>query len=130
MSDNATKLKSLIGQTFTNLEVESGASAYLFTANGIKVYISYWRLCSSNESKVSSFDDKQKYGSATPIDSLKLLKEAILNIEISSIKLTDSFSDIEIKFTNNVIFQIFNFTGNEVWEVTFRDGTSILSNYL
>ncbi len=129
MNENATKIKSLVGQTFNKLEKESDASGYLYLSNGAKIYISYWRCYASEKSKFSSFDDKQKYGFAVPMDSLNLLKEAILNVEISSIKLTESFFDIEIRLVNNAVLQVFNFTGNEVWEVTFSDGTTILSNY-
>ena len=37
--------------------------------------------------------------------------------------------DLSIEFSSNVKLQVFNFTGYEIWEMKFPDGTVEYSNY-
>lgn len=37
--------------------------------------------------------------------------------------------DLHFRFDGELTLEVFNFTAFEIWELTFPDGTSALSNY-
>lgn len=108
-------------------ESEAGKAVYLTFSSGIKIYTLHWRV--PGAVGVSSFDHGQQYGLPAPINAIDNLSKLILGKKAIEPKIIFESGDLEIIFENNIKLQIFNFSGYEVWEVKFPNGTTQLSNY-
>lgn len=48
---------------------------------------------------------------------------------VTDAKLDGESGDLLFEFSDSIKFRVFNFTGYEVWEIHFPDGTGEYSNY-
>jgi hypothetical protein len=110
---------------------EAGAaSVRLVFSEGSELRADYWRLARDGKAKISRFDHQQQYGLPAPLDAIKELQHELQNKIVSDTNLDTETGDILFQFTGNVKVQIFNFTGYEVWEIQFPDGTREFSNFI
>jgi hypothetical protein len=105
------------------------ASLALLFANGTKLQADYWRLINDGKVGVSSFDHQQQYGLPAPIDAIREVAELIQDKVVFDASLDIETGDLMFDFDGNIILQIFNFTGYEVWEIRFPNGAVEYSNY-
>jgi hypothetical protein len=105
------------------------ASLALLFANGTKLQANYWRLIDDRKVGISSFDHQQQYGLPAPIDAIRELQELIQDKFVIDARLDGETGDLIFNFDGNIKLQIFNFTGYEVWEITFPNGAVEHSNY-
>jgi hypothetical protein len=129
-----TDLKSLINcsiHVFDNKSYpeEGTASVVIIFTNGTKLRTDYWRLIKGGERVLSSFDHQQKYGLPAPINAKIELQNELENKVVSDAKLDTNTGDLVFYFENRLTLQALNFTGYEIWEITFPDGTKEYSNY-
>ncbi len=129
--------KSLLG--LKNLSVEiSDAGAYpepgtasvqLLFADGSKLRADYWRLIKDGNTCISSFDHQQQYGLPAPLDAIKQLQKQLQSKTLTEARLDRETGDLLLEFNQGMKFQVLNFTGYEVWEIRFPNGTGEYSNY-
>jgi len=103
-------------------------SVQLSFSDGSIALMQYWRILTSSRRGLSNFDQRQKYGLASPIDAVMQLQEIIGVKAVSDAAFDSRTGDIEFAFETGIEFHVFNFTGYEVWEVRFVDGTGEYSN--
>ena len=96
--------------------------------DGTKLSAVYWRLV-HGRSPISVFDHRQRYGLPAPIDAIQLLRKALQGQAVTSAELDRTTGDLRFGFESGARLEVFNFTGYEIWEITFPDGTGELSNY-
>ena len=109
---------------------ESGAaSVRLRFSDGSMPRTDYWRIVKSGKAGISSFDHEQKYGLPQPIDALFQLGQELKDKLVADARLDSKTGDLLFEFEGNIEFQVFNFTGYEVWEIRFANGTGEYSNY-
>jgi hypothetical protein len=114
----------------TNYYPEPGmASVQLLFTNGSKLRAEYWRVTKGGKADISSFDHQQQYGLPAPIDAISELQQQLQDKIVTNAQLDRETGDLLFQFTDNIKFQVFNFTGYEVWEFTFSDGKGEYSNY-
>jgi hypothetical protein len=99
-------------------------------ANSACLTAEYWRLLEGGKATISSFDHRQKYGLPEPIDAIKRLQELLRGKLVLSAALDHSTGDLLFEFEGMACLQVFNFTGYEIWEIRFSDGTGEYSNYV
>ncbi len=109
--------------------VEGNATVNITFSNGVLLRADYWRLVTSGRQSFSSFDHKQKYGLPAPINAISRLEEALNGEVVLGAKLDKSTGDIIINCSKDMVLQILNFTGYEVWELSFPNGSREFSNY-
>lgn len=119
-------LNLLKGCTVENIAEENNQVSIVFS-NKTEVVASYWRAVSAGI-RISSFDQNQKYGLAKEIKAVEELSKIISGETITDATLEEDTGDIELVMGAKKL-QIFNFTGYEVWEISFPDGTGEYSNY-
>jgi hypothetical protein len=90
--------------------------------NGTILRVDYWRLIKEGRASVSSFDHKQKYGLPSPIDTIDFLENELQGQFVAGAQLEKETGDLLFDFTNGIRLQAFNFTGYEVWDISFRTG--------
>ena len=78
---------------------------------------------------VSSFDHEQKYGLPTPINALSALQKVLQGKVVVNVRLDRPTGGLFFEFMGDIRVQVFNFTGYEIWEMRFADGTGEYSNY-
>lgn len=122
-------LKMLSSHSITKVENTDGTTVIYFSNND-KISGTYWRLIGLPKERLSSFDDGQKYGLREKINATKNLAEAVVGKGVSVVKFDSTSGDLEIELSDNFKIQVFNFSGNEVWEVEFHDGSGQLSNFV
>jgi hypothetical protein len=105
------------------------ASVQLLFADGSKLRATYWRVIKDGKAGISSFDHQQQYGLPAPIDAIKELQEELQNKTVTDAHLDKETGDLLFHFAGSVKFHVFNFTGYEIWDITFPDGTVEYSNY-
>ena len=114
----------------TNAYPEPGmASVQLLFGNGSRLRAEYWRVIKNGKAGLSSFDHNQQYGLPAPIDAIKQLQEQLQDKTVRDARLDGETGDLLFQFTDNVKLQVLNFTGYEVWEISFQDGSGEYSNY-
>jgi hypothetical protein len=114
----------------TNDYPEPGlAWVQLLFVDGSKLRASYWRITKGGKAGLSSFDHKQQYGLPAPIDAIEALQEELQGKTLTEARLDRETGDLFLKFNDNVKLQVFNFTGYEVWEISFATGGGQYSNY-
>jgi hypothetical protein len=105
------------------------ASVALSFSDGTKLRAEYWRLFKDGKAYLSSFDHRQQYGLPAPIDAIAELEKQLENEKVSAAKLDLESGDLVVCFGEGSKLQVFNFTGYEIWELRFPDGTGEYSNY-
>jgi hypothetical protein len=93
---------------------------------GEELYADYWR---NGKAGISSFDHQQQYGLPAPLDAIRELQEVIQRKSVIDARLDGETGDLIFNFNGNIKLQIFNFTGYEVWEISFSNGSVEYSNY-
>jgi len=89
----------------------------------------FWRLIKSRKPVVSIFDHRQRYGLPAPIDAIRVLREALIGKPVVRASMNEVTGDLRFEFVGDLVLEVFNFTGFEIWKVEFPDGTGELSNY-
>ena len=105
------------------------ASVQLVFADGSKLRADFWRITKGGKAGTSSFDHKQKYGLPAPVDAIAELQAQLKDRTLIKAQLDCESGDLLFDFSDNIKFRVFNFTGYEVWEIHFPDGTGEYSNY-
>lgn len=105
------------------------ASIKVFFANGTRLRAEYWRLIVDDKAGISSFDHQQKYGLRVPIDAVQSLCEILQDKRVTNVLLDQKTGDLHFEFGGSITLQVLNFTGYEIWEINFPDGTVEYSNY-
>jgi hypothetical protein len=105
------------------------ASVNLLFSDGTQLRADYWRLFRDGRACLSGFDHRQQYGLPAPIDAIAELEKQLENEKVSAAKLDLESGDLVIRFGEGSKLQVFNFTGYEIWELRFPDGTVEYSNY-
>ena len=105
------------------------ASIRVLFANGTRLRAEYWRLVISGKAGLSSFDHQQKYGLPAPIDAVKSLSETLQGKLVTHAFLDRKTGDLLFEFAGAITLQVLNFTGYEIWEINFPDGSCEYSNY-
>ena len=88
----------------------------------------YWRIIKNGRHYLSSFDHRQVYGLTAPIDALEKAREELGGKTVLCAKFDRETGDLIFEFAD-LKLQILNFTGYEIWEINFPDGSSEISNY-
>lgn len=101
----------------------------LLFSDGTKLEAHYWRVISSEKEVVSSFDHQQKYGLPAPVDAVNELQTTLQEKKVTEAHLDHETGDLHFHFSGEVKLQVFAFSGYEVWEINFPDGTGEWSNY-
>lgn len=123
-------INGLVCVSATNFCPESGmASVQLLFTNGSKLRADYWRVTKDGKASISSFDHRQKYGLPAPIDAMAELQGQLQDRTVTNAQLDGESGDLLFEFSDNIKFRVFNFTGYEVWEIQFPDGTGEYSPY-
>jgi hypothetical protein len=107
----------------------TNAAVAITFSEGTRLRTEYWRLIKSKKAYLSSFDHQQKYGLPAPIDAVDALKRELEGKALSCVRFDEETGDLQFEFANDSKFQALNFTGYEVWEISFPDGTGEYSNY-
>ena len=107
---------------------DGDASVILQFSNNTLLQATYWRAIQANRQYVSSFDDGQQYGLQTPIEAVSRLHQILTDKSVEMATFDGRTGDLEIEFSDDTALQVLNFTGYEVWEITFPDGSRELSN--
>ncbi len=130
LSESLSKLKANSVRVLSR-EPEAGGEtiAQLIFSDGSKLEFVYWRIIRDGKERVSSFDHRQQYGLPTPIDAIKELQKELQDKTITEAHFDKETGDLLLQFTKDVKLQIFAFSGYEVWEIIFSDGTGEWSNY-
>jgi len=105
------------------------ASVQLLFSEGTRLRADYWRIVKNDKAGVSSFDHDQKYGLPEPIDSFHQLEQELRGTRVTDALIDARTGDLLFRFEGSVEFCIFNFTGYEVWEIHFSNGTGEYSNF-
>lgn len=105
------------------------ASVQLVFANGSRLRAEYWRITKDGKAGISSFDHRQQYGLPAPIDAIEKLKEQLQDKIVADVTWDKKTGDLLLRFIDQIELQVFNFTGYEMWEISFPDGTVQYSNY-
>ena len=109
---------------------ESGsASVIIFLSDGTKLRVNYWRIIKEKRHLISCFDHQQKYDLPAPINAKEELRKAFQGKKVISAQLDKETGDLILHLTGDLEFQILNFTGYEIWEIRFPDGSVEYSNH-
>ena len=131
LSNSLSKLKfnSLQVQEFETSTDAGMAGIRLIFAEGTTLQANYWRLVKDRKERISSFDHGQKYGLPSPLDAVSELQMELQGKTVTEAQLDKETGDLLLQFTENVKLNIFAFSGYEVWEIHFPDGTGEYSNH-
>ena len=105
------------------------ASIVIVFSEGTRLRADYWRVIRGGRASISSFDHNQIYGLPEPINAIDSLTKDLQGQFVTEASHDPETGDILLIFTNNIKVQILNFTGYEIWEIHFPDGTGEYSNY-
>ena len=126
-----SKLKNhAVSVSASNAYPEAGAaSVILVFSEGSRLRADYWRVAKDGRAGRSSFDHQQQYGLPAPIDAITELRKLLQDKIVADAKLDGESCDLLFEFSESIKFRVFNFTGYEVWEIDFPDGTGEYSNF-
>jgi hypothetical protein len=103
---------------------EPGASTVeLIFSDGTRLRADYWRIIKDGRADVSSFDHDQKYGLPVPINAFSVIEQRLQGQVVTEARFTLRTGDLNFQFEDDVELEVFNFTGYEVWEIHFPNGT-------
>lgn len=105
------------------------ATVQLLFSDGSRLRAEYWRLIIDGKERVSSFDDRQKYGLTAPINARRVLKKELQGKTVEAVRLDKETADLVFEFSGNLKLQVFGFTGYEMWEISISRGGGGYSNY-
>jgi hypothetical protein len=131
MQEAFNKLKNTTVQVTNNdtYPEEGMASVLMKFSDGTTLRTDYWRLIKNNRQLLSSFDHQQQYGLPEPIDAKAELQNELRDLSVSEARLDQETGDLSFQFGDHCNLQVLNFTGYEIWEITFPDGSREFSNY-
>ena len=109
-------------------ESPEGASVQLQFSDGATLVARYWRIISKCLRGLSSFDHGQIYGLTSPISAVEQLQRIIGGRPVDAAQFNERTGDLVFVFQPEIEFYAFNFSGYEVWEIRFSDGTGEYSN--
>ncbi|NIJ40031.1 hypothetical protein FHS78_000286 [Parvibaculum indicum] len=122
-------LAALENSTVSSVDRGDGdASVILKFSDNTLLQATYWRAIQANRQCVSSFDDGQQYGLETLINAVSQLRQMLTGKSVKMATLDGRTGDLDIEFSDDTALQVLNFTGYEVWEITFPDGSREFSN--
>jgi len=98
-------------------------------SDGTRIQAGYWRLIKAGKERVSSFDHEQKYGLSVSVDAVEILKRELENQAVVEATVDGETGDLHFRFADDVKVQVFAFSGYEVWEIRFPDGSAEYSNH-
>ena len=110
-------------------DLSGEASIIARFSNGSILQATYWRVIKDGKTNLSSFDHGQKYGLPAPIDAKSQLADLLNGKTCQDARCDGETADLILQFDGNTKFQVFNFTGYEIWQIHFPDGTGEYSNY-
>jgi hypothetical protein len=105
------------------------ASVELRFSEGSRLRADYWRIVKNGSAGLSSFDHGQQYGLPAKIDAFYELEQDLQSKSVAEALLDTGTGDLLFRFEGDLEFRIFNFTGYEVWEIHFPNGTGEYSPY-
>jgi hypothetical protein len=105
------------------------APVLLSFSTGAVLTAVYWRVIETGVAGYSSFDHEQRYGLPAAINAIQALHDVIADRELTSATLDHRPGDLLFEFSDNRTFQVFNFTGYEIWDMRFPNGSVEYSNY-
>ena len=108
--------------------VYSVGTSIQFT-DGTHLSAQFWRLIKAGAPVVSIFDHRQRYGLPAPIDAFRIIREELVGKQVLDAVMDGTTGDLRFRFDDDLLLEVFNFTGFEIWAVTFPDGSLALSNY-
>lgn len=89
----------------------------------------FWRLTKNGRPGVSIFDHRRRYGLPMPMDAVGALRAELAGRRLVAAEMDRTTADLRFIFENERRLEVFNFTGFEIWELKFPDGTGQVSNY-
>jgi hypothetical protein len=110
-------------------DLDGQASIIVEFSDGTRLKACYWRALKNGKSHLSSFDHHQKYGLPAAIDAKNQLADLLTGSVCQEVVCDRATADLLAKFDQDKALQVFNFTGYEIWEIQFPDGTGQYSNY-
>jgi hypothetical protein len=130
--------RSLAGLRSTGISVaaddipdaEGTAAVILKFSDGTVLKANYWRLIQNGRALLSSFDHQKKYGLPAPIDAKEKISALLEGKICLNVHFDSETADLILAFGETTKLQVFNFTGFEIWEIRFPDGTGEYSNYV
>lgn len=124
------ELSKLKGRTVRVSESDAfPESVQVVFSDGSRLRADYWRVIRNGKARDSSFDHKQQYGLPEPIDAIRHLQKELHGNPVSDARLEAKTGDLIFRLAGDIEFQVFNFTGYEVWEMLFPNGMVEHSNY-
>ena len=105
------------------------ASVMIKFSNDAWLRADYWRLLLKGKGTYSSFDHQQRYGLPASFDAIAELRAALEDKKVEQARWDSETGDLILEFSGNLKLQIFNFSGYEVWELRFSNGTAQYSNH-
>jgi hypothetical protein len=128
---NLTGLRTAsVAAAADNIPDEGGTAAVVLNfSDGTVLKAQYWRLIRDGRAELSSFDHLQKYGLPAQIDAKEQLAKLLKGTICNDAQFDAATGDLTFLFGKTAKLQVFNFTGYEIWEIRFPDGTGELSNY-
>jgi hypothetical protein len=124
-----SELKSCTVEVFEH-DAGQEASIALKFGDGAALHGDYWRLIKNGRARLSSFDHAQIYGLPAPINAVFELAKVLRDKVVVNVCLDGQTGDLLFDFSDRIHLQVLNFTGYEVWEMRFRDGTREFSNHV
>jgi hypothetical protein len=104
------------------------ATAELLFSEGARARVDYWRVIKQGKERLSSFDHEQQYGLPAPIDAISELQKELADKTLTDAELDEQTGDLLSQFSEDIKLQVFAFSGYEVSEISFPDGTGQYSN--
>jgi hypothetical protein len=134
LTNLGTRLSALSGATVSVSKSGAypepeAASVLLLFSEGSWIRADYWRVVKSGKAGVSSFDHDQKYGLPAQIDAFQYLKQELSGRHLTQASFEPRTCDLFFSFDGDLELQVFSFTGYEVWEIHFPNGTCEYSNH-
>jgi hypothetical protein len=75
-----------------------------------------WRVLSGDSILVTSEDDGQTFGLATPVDAFATIRPLLENRRVTFVEVDAVSSDLRLRFDNEAVLQIVNLSsGFECW---------------
>ena len=109
---------------------EGMAAVVVKFSDGTVLKAHYWRLIEDGRALVSSFDHQKKYGLPAPIDAKGKISRLLEGRLCRNVHLDRETGDLTLVLGETTKLQVFNFTGYEIWEMRFPNGTGQYSNYV
>jgi hypothetical protein len=136
LKERLARLSGVVVEEIKSVEFEVPPTSSIYAigtwillADGTKFSCQFWRLIKSGKPVISIFDHGQKYGHPEPIDAINILRESLRHKTVLGVIMSGETGDLRFTISGEFILEAFNFTGYEIWELTFSDGTGEYSNY-